>query len=176
VVLLRLVIAALAAVGSPHSGVLGAERTIAVADGYLVAQIRHYRGEAHRWQRLMGRPVSPSAGGELHPNHAYRRWVRDLWRRRALAARHQAQRPPHKAQWLCIHTYEGAWELIDGPYYGGLQMDLDFQRTWGPELLARKGTADRWTPLEQMWVAERAFTSGLGYRPWPNTARMCGLL
>ena len=42
----------------------------------------------------------------------------------------------------------------------GLQMDLGFQRTYGRELLRRKGTANHWTPLEQMWVAERAHRSG----------------
>ena len=65
---------------------------------------------------------------------------------------------------------------IRDSYYGGLQMNMEFQRTYGAELLARKGTADRWTPLEQIWVAERAYRSGLGFQPWPNTARMCGLL
>ena len=77
---------------------------------------------------------------------------------------------------MCIHGYEGAWNDPGAPYYGGLQMDLEFQRAWGSELLARKGTADHWTPLEQMWVAERAYRSGLGFTPWPNTARMCGVL
>jgi hypothetical protein len=55
-------------------------------------------------------------------------------------------------------------------------MSLDFQRAYGPGLLARKGTADKWTPLEQMWAAERAYRSGLGFQPWPSTARSCGLL
>ncbi len=175
-VLLPLVIAALAAAGSPHSGVLGAQRAVAIGDGHLVAQTRHYRRETRRWQRLMHRPLSLSAGGELHPSRAYRRWVRDLWKRRATVAKRRAHRPPHRREWLCIHSYEGAWDLVDGPYYGGLQMDTAFQQAWGPELLASKGTADHWTPLEQMWVAEHAFASGLGFTPWPNTARMCGLL
>jgi hypothetical protein len=61
-------------------------------------------------------------------------------------------------------------------YYGGLQMDLSFQRLYGGHLLRRKGTADKWTRLEQMWVAERALRSGRGFFPWPNTARACGLL
>ena len=34
--------------------------------------------------------------------------------------------------------------------------------------------ADHWTPIEQMWVAERAYRSGRGFYPWPNTARYCG--
>ena len=55
-------------------------------------------------------------------------------------------------------------------------MDIDFQRAYGPELLRRKGTANRWTAVEQMWVAERAYRSGRGFYPWPNTARYCGLI
>jgi hypothetical protein len=55
-------------------------------------------------------------------------------------------------------------------------MDLAFQRLYGAELLRRKGTANRWTRLEQMWVAERALRAGRGFHPWPNTARACGLI
>jgi hypothetical protein len=55
-------------------------------------------------------------------------------------------------------------------------MDLSFQRAYAAGLLRRKGTADRWTPLEQMWTAERAHRSGRGFYPWPNTARYCGLI
>jgi len=75
-----------------------------------------------------------------------------------------------------IHRYEGAWNDPNPPYYGGLQMDLGFQRTYGGGLLSRKGTANHWTPLEQMWAAERAHRSGRGFYPWPNTARYCGLI
>jgi len=87
--------------------------------------------------------------------------------------------PPHRAAWLCIYSYENGgygWHANTGNgYYGGLQMDRDFQRTYGRELYYRKGTADRWTPHEQMWVAERAWRTR-GFWPWPNTARYCGLL
>jgi hypothetical protein len=55
-------------------------------------------------------------------------------------------------------------------------MDWGFMARYGQELLRRKGTANLWTPLEQMWVAERAFRSGRGYFPWPNSARNCGLI
>ena len=55
-------------------------------------------------------------------------------------------------------------------------MDLGFQRAYGQYLLHNKGTADHWTPVEQMWVAERALRAGRGFYPWPNTARYCGLL
>lgn len=83
--------------------------------------------------------------------------------------------PPHLQEFLCIHRYEGSWTDGGGPYYGGLQMDLGFQKAYGGELLKTKGTADHWTPLEQIWVAERAWKSR-GFWPWPNTARFCGLL
>ena len=84
--------------------------------------------------------------------------------------------PPHYLDWMCIHRYEGAWNDPNPPYYGGLQMDWNFMSAYGGALLRSKGTADHWTPMEQMWTAERAFQSGRGFFPWPNTARMCGLI
>jgi len=89
--------------------------------------------------------------------------------------RQTMSRPPHYDQWLCIHGYEGSWTDPGDPYYGGLQMDIGFQTTYGRDLYNRKGTADHWTPMEQMWVAERAYKTR-GFWPWPNTARYCGLL
>ena len=98
--------------------------------------------------------------------------------REAAAAyvRRLAARPPHRRGWLCIHHFEGSWRDGNDPYWGGLQMDRGFMRSYAPRLLLRRGWANRWTPLEQMWVAERAHRSGRGYGPWPNTARYCGLL
>jgi hypothetical protein len=98
------------------------------------------------------------------------------WRSVALKTQRRAQNPPHKRQWLCIHRFEGSWTDPNPPYYGGLQMDLGFQRKYARHLLARKGTANHWTPLEQMWAAERAHRAGRGFYPWPNTARYCGLI
>jgi hypothetical protein len=106
----------------------------------------------------------------------YRRWLLAVWRRRHARARRAFARPPHRAAWLCIQRHEAPWHDPGGPYYGGLQMDLAFQRLYGADLLRRKGTANRWTRLEQMWVAERALRAGRGFYPWPNTARACGLL
>jgi len=84
---------------------------------------------------------------------------------------------PHRRQWKCIHHYEGAWNANTGNgFYGGLQMDLSFQSSHGDFFLRHKGTANNWTPLEQMLVAEVAYQSGRGFHPWPNTARYCGLL
>ena len=143
----------------------------------LVVRIARKRDETWHWQRLMGRRLAPSEISSVRTTGLTRRRTElRVWIHRARYARKRALRPPHRHAWLCIHRFEGAWNDPDAPYYGGLQMDTSFQRTYGPVLLRRKGTADRWTPLEQMWVAERALRSGRGFHPWPNTARFCGLL
>ena len=147
------------------------------ADGGLVRQIHHYRRVTWRWQSVMGvRRTRATRAAVNDPSHRYKVWVRNLWKHRAKRARRLAAHPPHMAGWLCIQRHEGAWKDPNGPYYGGLQMDLGFQNRYGARLLRLKGTADHWTPLEQMWVAERAHRSGRGYSPWPNTARYCGLI
>ena len=148
----------------------------------MVAQIADYRDETWRWQRLMGARRTPTTYAERKAtSNAFRAWIRDLWRERALAAERRAANPPRRAAWQCIHRYERhphqGWATRTGNgYYGGLQMDLAFQRAYGWRLLHTKGTADRWSPLEQMWVAERAYRSGRGFYPWPHTARYCGLI
>ncbi|MFL5917436.1 MAG: hypothetical protein ACJ74L_05035 [Gaiellaceae bacterium] len=134
--------------------------------------ISRHRQEAWKWERVMGRPLTRQLQHE--PTEPAARV--DAWHRLAVTMRRRAQDVPHKQAWLCIHRYEGDWRDPNPPYYGGLQMDIQFQRTYGAALLRSKGTADRWTPLEQMWTAERAHRSGRGFYPWPNTARYCGLI
>lgn len=75
----------------------------------------------------------------------------------------------------CIHSHEGSWTDTGAPYYGGLQMDWSFMSAYGAEYLRAWGTADHWPPSVQIAVAIRAYLSGRGFGPWPNTARMCGL-
>jgi hypothetical protein len=125
----------------------------------------------------MGVPLTPwTSRTHALGSPADQMWRRDLWKTLAARARRQAKRPPHLRAWRCIHGYEGSWRDPDAPYYGGLQMDFNFQRTYGLRLLRRKGTANRWTPVEQMWTAERALRAGRGFSPWPAAARRCGLL
>jgi hypothetical protein len=111
----------------------------------------------------------------------HRAVILDSWLEKARVRKRQAQNPPRLHAWLCIHRYERhprqGWASRTGNgFFGGLQMNLAFQRTYAPELLRKKGTADKWSALEQIWVAERAYRSGRGFHPWPNTARYCGLL
>jgi len=140
-------------------------------------EIADARSEERRWRRIMGlrplaaRPVRTTTGAR------YQRWLLRLWQRRARVTRLRAQHPPHGRAFMCIQRYEGPWTAATGNgYYGGLQMDIGFQQRYGRHLLRRKGTANHWTPLEQIWVAERAHRSGRGFTPWPHTARNCGLL
>lgn len=146
------------------------------SDAALIEQIRKHRAETWRWQRLMGKRRSPTSYAELTASTARRIAIRDVWRARADRVRRLARRPPHLVAWRCIHRYEGPWRDPGAPYYGGLQMDITFQRMYGLGLLRRRGTANRWTPREQMWVAERALRAGRGFYPWPVAARRCGLI
>jgi hypothetical protein len=136
--------------------------------------IRRFRADTWHWLTVMrGRPPAKSrtlAGGSLERLRLLAR----RWRHRAHVAWWRANHPPRLRGWLCIHRYEGSWADPGSPYWGGLQMDLSFQQTYGGWLLRHKGTADHWSPLEQIWVAVRASRSR-GFSPWPNTARDCGL-
>jgi len=55
-------------------------------------------------------------------------------------------------------------------------MDLTFQGSYGAEFLRRWGTADNWPAWAQLQAAVRAYQSGRGFYPWPNTAQACGLI
>jgi len=129
---------------------------------------RRLRAATWRWQVVMGRRRSRLVA-PLDTRKALR-----YWRREARRARRLAAHPPHRLGWLCIHRYEGSWRDSGDPYWGGLQMDRGFMRAYAPRLLLRRGWANHWSALEQMWVAEHAHR-GRGYTPWPNTARFCGL-
>jgi hypothetical protein len=136
-------------------------------DAVLVRRLRH---TVWHWQAVMGkRRTTVKLSLRSVPALRY-------WRRQARSVARVASHPPHKAGWLCIHRYEGSWSDSSDPYWGGLQMDRGFMSAYAPGELLRRGWADRWTALEQMWVAERAHRSGRGYWPWPNTARVCGLI
>jgi Transglycosylase-like domain len=156
-----------------------AARNTPQPDSWILQDIVSFRDQTWRYQRTMGVRSTPYAHSAVGKHgRGYKLWVRELWHSRAKTARKRfVAGPPHRAGWQCIHRYEGPWNARTGNgFYGGLQMDYGFMRTYGAHLLRKKGTADRWTPLEQMWVAEKAHRSGRGFGPWPNTARACGLV
>src|SRR5438105_1422208 len=84
----------------------------------------------------------------------------------------------------CIHHYEGAWNANTGNgYYGGLQMDLNFQARYGYTYLHRTriyfaklwGTANNWPVWAQMQAGRNGYRERR-WDPWPRTARACGLI
>ena len=157
------------------------EATVDIGN-FLLGDIRRYRRQVWRWERLMQLPRTRAySTAERSNDREQRLLIRNAWKAKAALRKRQAAHPPRLKAWLCIHRHERhphqGWATATGNgYYGGLQMDLTFQRQYGAELLRTKGTADRWTPYEQMWVAERALRAGRGFHPWPLTARRCGLI
>ena len=141
--------------------------------------IRTFRAGTRRWLTVIrGRPPAGVAR-MLAARTAVRsvarlRRLANTWRHREHAAWWRANHPPRLNAWICIHHYEGSWSDSGSPYWGGLQMNLSFQETYGGWLLRHKGTADHWSPLEQIWVAVRASRTR-GFSPWPNTAYYCGV-
>jgi len=128
---------------------------------------------------------------------AHARWLRYVWHIRWLAAVRKAKaaaaiRPApsysyapvtytgsHQALWLCIHSHEGGWAEDSGNgYFGGLQLSLAFQQTYGSSLLASLGTANHWSADQQIGVAESAWRiNGYNVRwllsQWPVSGAMC---
>jgi hypothetical protein len=143
---------------------------------YWTRHIRAARANTRRWLAVInGRPARSASARRLSTRSFARlpRLAR-LWRHREHTAWWRANHPPELQGWTCIHRYEGSWTDSAGPYYGGLQMDLSFQATYGSWLLRHRGTADHWSPLEQIWTAVRAWRVR-GFSPWPSTAHYCGM-
>jgi hypothetical protein len=191
--LLAMALLVMAAAASTTAAQAAQKQTNRQAKAYVAAVrwlggfIEQDQQETWSYQLLMGRPKTPTTGRNIYKMSisALKR-ARLRWRWHAANARKAAQKVPHLHEWLCIFSYENnkdssrgstGWATNTGTkYFGGLQMDWGFMRSYGGWLLNLKGTADNWTPTEQMWVAEHAYESGRGFNPWPNTARACGLI
>jgi hypothetical protein len=149
----------------------------------LQRRLAFSRAVTLRLRRIYPGTVSPRFA-DGHGSTA--RSTLQLWQERSaraalLVASHASVQPQVPAfladAFTCIHRYEGAWDANTGNgYYGGLQMDIGFQSTYGGAYLRRWGTADHWPVWAQLEAAARAYQSGRGFGPWPNTARMCGLI
>ena len=181
--LVRTTVAAVVAIGLAVAGLTTADvgrtarKNVDPSAGGVVRKIKRYQRATWRWQRLMGVARTPNRERYLRVrDREYRVHVLRQWRRRAIRAKRRAHDPPHERHWRCLQRYEGPWRDAWDPYWGGLQMDRTFMRQYAPRHLLRRGWATTWTPIEQMWVAERAVRAGRGFYPWPHTARLCGLI
>ena len=167
----------LSAAGLPTANVVQPSQARLDEGKVIVHRIHRYERATWGWERLMGVRRTQSRRLYLKTRDLdYRLLVLRQWHRRARHARHRAHNPPHERAWRCLQRYEGAWTDSSDPYWGGLQMDRSFMRAYAPRHLLRRGWANRWSAVEQMWVAERAIRAGRGFYPWPSTARACGLI
>ena len=72
-----------------------------------IAETDDFRRQTWRLQKLMGKKRTPTLFEERRtPDAAYRAWIRNLWKGRAAVALRQAQNPPHRGAWMCIHRNE----------------------------------------------------------------------
>ena len=153
----------------------GTARTGAQEAAAWRRHIRRFRADTRHWLTVMtGRPPGNVPRSLAVRSPARLQQLARRWSHRARRAWWHAKHPPALRDWMCIHRYERSWSDRGSPYSGGLQTDLSFQQTYGGWLLRHKGTAENWSPLEQIWVAVRAFRVR-GFSPWPNTARYCGV-
>ncbi len=144
------------------------------ATAYWEGQAERSHAATQRWLTVVhGRPVHVAPVQDSSSPDVMRGEAR-AWHERAVKARQVATHPPHLRAWYCIHHREGAWNDPNAPYWGGLQMDMNFQQAYGPWLLKHKGTADHWTPLEQIWAGVRAWKVR-GFEPWSTSAHACGV-
>ena len=89
---------------------------------------------------------------------------------------------PREWIWESVNSREcsGTWNCNTGNgYFGGLQMDYQFQATYNPKALRIWGTANNWPREAQELAADRAFDGyrGFGPRglgPWPSSNAALG--
>ncbi len=78
--------------------------------------------------------------------------------------------PRGSVNWDAVAQCEsgGNWSINTGNgYYGGLQMDMSFWRTYGNSVASRPDLASK---AEQINAAERAYSSR-GLSPWPTCGK-----
>lgn len=160
-------------------------KSVAIKCPGVVKGVYFYRDATHNWQQKMGaHPTRSNFNASRVHSCKYTRWVARVWVHRAFVARKHYLKVQREnkirfarlyKKYECIHKREGAWNSVspDGIYHGGLQMDYGFQKTYGPEFLARWGQAENWPVYAQLTAAERAYWGFGGYGPryfgpWPT--------
>ena len=171
-------VTALALLVSPAEAPAKGTALLAPGDSYLLASIAKQRRTTWRWQAVMGKRPTHATRSEMRSPQPAVPALGAPALGRARAARAAARRPVRRAarRGSASSATRAPGTTRTRRTTAACRWTCTFQRLYGGHLLRRKGTADRWTPLEQMWVAERAYRSGRGFYPWPNTARYCGLI
>ena len=163
-------------------------KTCEDAPAKLLCSIHTHRRLANHYRSSLGKKPLPYGWlAERYP--ARRQRLALYWLRVAARAKHRylvvRTSSPWSAAWysgaICVHEHEGAWNSDTGNgYYGGMQFS---ESSW----LANGGGkyapyAYEASPHDQLLVAYHYWDAGVSgpgrgsWAPWPNTARMCGLL
>jgi hypothetical protein len=159
------------------------EMSYAASSSDRQSELAYWRAKV-KDQRVRAVKLSRALGGHFRPGKVemktrgipYLQWLYGYFKKKAkrLAGVKRERFPKLR----CIHRLEGSWTAYNpAGYYGGFQMDWNFMRAWGDDKLAKYDGRDAraWKPKDQMAVASRA-VARIGFSPWPNTARACGLL
>ena len=123
-----------------------------------------------------GRGRTPNRGRYLRTRDvAFRLHVLKQWRRRAIRAGEGAQ-PAARAPLALPPAARGPWRDAHDPYWGGLSDGPTLSCSTTPRAISsRRGWANTWSPVEQMWVAEQAHRAG-GASTLAQHRPVCGLL
>ena len=149
----------------------------------MIAEIDELRRATWHWQKLMGKPRTPTKYEERRTrDDDYRRWVREPLAatrtdRPSAAPRIRPTAPTGSASTAtsAIRTRAG----VRAPGTGttaGCRWTSPSSAPTDASCCAARAPQTAGAAVEQMWVAERAYRSGRGFYPWPNTARSCGLI
>jgi hypothetical protein len=143
----------------------------------VLCAIKEQHRRTNVWRVRAGN-VKATLSRKVYEYPARRPYYLWVWRHKRIAAR-----TFYKGIWSwyygsgasCVHGKEGSWSDPNPLYYGGFQMDMSFQSSFGSRYLARYGTANHWPATIQIRVT-RSVVKQAGWGRWPNTARACGLL
>lgn len=145
----------------------------AKAKRWMIGRMNDLQEAIREWQSSMGAPSSArqlSSAGSIETRF-------NLLRRKARQVYIQYQNPPQKANFECIHGYEGSWtdeDSGDNGHYGGVQMGKAEWNKFGKPY-AHTEYPYQASKLAQLWAAARYWMVS-GFKPWPQTAHFCGLL
>jgi len=137
----------------------------------IVKGIRFYRASTWMWQWQQGTGYAHFTKWRAKHSCAFLGYLAVSARTRAHHARQSFEAWLHSmlAKWDCIHQHEASWYGDNNPTYdGGLQMDDQFESTYGSDFIKLWGhNASDWPVWAQIRAAERAYRTR-GFNPWPT--------
>lgn len=152
----------------------------------VLCQTQQHRLEVWRLQRTMSLPLTRTTYSDRreHASAAYRKWVREHWRKRLIATRKAYERwsaIPNRAQLLAlarcetggINGGEPLWTHYNSTYAGALGFAHSTWEQFAPASFPRP--ASRATAEQQLYVGQILVNTFGGYSSWPACSVRLGL-